>query len=137
MSVSQTQDLITCLALRRIVFTLEQGVTEELEVDGRDPEAVHFLSSVEGRAVGTARVLVTGRDAKIGRVCVLKEARGTGQGQALITAAVTWAREAGLGRVILGAQIDALGFYEKLGFRAYGDVFDDAGIDHRMMELHL
>ena len=41
----------------------------------------------------------------------------------------------GVTRAALGAQLDALGFYERLGFTAYGDVFDDAGIDHRMMEL--
>ncbi len=137
MSVTRTEDIITCLALRRIVFTEEQGVAEDLEVDGLDPEATHFLATLEGQAVGTARVLVKGRDAKIGRVCVVKAARGTQQGQALIYAAVTWARAEGLERAILGAQVDALGFYEKLGFTAYGEVFDDAGIDHRMMELTL
>jgi ElaA protein len=42
-----------------------------------------------------------------------------------------------LPRAVLGAQIQALGFYEALGFTAFGPIYDDAGIDHRDMELHL
>lgn len=137
MSVVRTDDIDTCLALRRTIFTGEQGVSEAEEVDGLDPEAVHFLASLEGKPVGTARILIKEDAAKIGRVCVLGEARGTKQGQALILACVEWAREQGLRRAILGAQLQALGFYEALGFVAYGDIFDDAGIDHRMMELRL
>lgn len=137
MSVALTRDLDACFALRRTVFTLEQGVSEAEEIDGRDDEAVHFLAVLDGSPVGTARVLVVDGAAKIGRVCVLPQARGTKQGQALIRAALDWARAQGLPRAILGAQLSALGFYEALGFVAYGEVFDDAGIDHRMMEIRL
>ena len=35
------------------------------------------------------------------------------------------------------AQTHALGFYERLGFVAFGDEFDDAGIPHRDMVLEL
>lgn len=137
MSVSQTDDLATCLEIRRVVFVDEQGVPEELERDAHDAGAVHFLSMQDGQPVGTARIVRKDDAAKIGRVAVLQHARGSRQGQALINACVSWARSNGCKRAILGAQVDALGFYEKLGFRAYGDVFDDAGIDHRMMELPL
>lgn len=137
MSVARTDDLVTCLEIRRVVFIDEQGVPEELERDDYDQSAVHFLAQVNGKPVGTARIVRTGDAAKIGRVAVLKEARGTQQGQALIRACVDWARREGLRKAVLGAQLDALGFYEKLGFTAHGAVFDDAGIDHRMMEIAL
>jgi len=137
MSVAVTHDLATCLEIRRVVFIEEQNVPEDLERDDDDAAAAHFLAQVDGTPVGTARIVTKGQDAKIGRVAVLKEARGTRQGQALIGACVDWAKQQGLQRAILGAQVDALGFYEKLGFTAYGDVFDDAGIDHKMMELRL
>jgi predicted GNAT family N-acyltransferase len=137
MSVVQTTDIVTCQLIRKIVFTDEQGVSTEDEVDGMDEHSVHFLSYVEDKAVGTARVFITNGSAKIGRVCVLKDARGTYQGQALIQACLEWARAESHPRSVLGAQLDALGFYEGFGFKAYGDVFNDAGIDHRMMELFL
>lgn len=137
MSPVQTDDLETCLEIRRRVFIEEQNVPEELERDAYDATAAHFLAHLNGKAVGTARVVIKGAEAKIGRVAVLKDARGTRQGQALIAACVDWARAQGCVRAILGAQIDALGFYEKLGFTAYGEIFDDAGIDHQMMERTL
>lgn len=137
MSPVQTDDLETCLEIRRRVFIEEQNVPEDLERDALDATAAHFLAHLNGKAVGTARVVIKGAEAKIGRVAVLKGARGTRQGQALIAACVDWARAQGCVRAILGAQIDALGFYEKLGFAAYGEIFDDAGIDHQMMERTL
>jgi len=69
---------------------------------------------------------------------VLKSARGTGLGAALINEAIAIARaRPGVTEAKLGAQIQALGFYEKLGFTAVGPVYDDAGIDHRDMVLDL
>ncbi len=69
---------------------------------------------------------------------MLREARGTGLGAGLMRAAVDQFRAMeGVARVKLGAQTHALGFYEKLGFTAYGPEFDDAGIPHRAMVLQL
>jgi predicted GNAT family N-acyltransferase len=97
-----------------------------------------LLATDNGKPVGAARIVVKGDTGKIGRVCVLREFRGTGIGSALMRETLSVLRDTpGITRAALGAQIDALGFYEKLGFAAYGDVFDDAGIDHRMMELRL
>jgi ElaA protein len=79
-----------------------------------------------------------GETGKIGRVCVLAEARGTGLGAQLMQAAVTRFRSVpGVTKVKLGAQTHALGFYERLGFTAIGPEFDDAGIPHREMVLTL
>jgi predicted GNAT family N-acyltransferase len=119
------------------VFIEEQGVSLADEVDGRDGGAIHLLAEVEGRPVGTARLLTEGETGKIGRVCVLRDMRGTGLGAALIRVAVEEFRAMpGITKVKLGAQIHALGFYERLGFSAFGPVYDDAGMEHRDMVLH-
>ncbi|MEL6609538.1 MAG: GNAT family N-acetyltransferase [Pseudomonadota bacterium] len=136
-TVAVTQDIAACQALRRTVFIEEQGVSVDEEVDGKDAEAIHLLARDGARAIGTARILSYGTTAKIGRVCVLPDQRGSGTGVALIEGCHEAARAAGATRAILGAQLSALGFYERLGYRAYGDVFDDAGIDHQMMEIGL
>ena len=136
--VEVTEDLDACLAIRRVVFIEEQGVSFEEEVDGLDPEATHLLAHHEGVAVGTARILFQDDKAKVGRVAVLKSERGTGLGAALIQAAIDVARgKNGIARVVLGAQTHALGFYERLGFNAFGPIYDDAGIPHRDMEFTL
>ncbi|MFL4469446.1 GNAT family N-acetyltransferase [Tateyamaria armeniaca] len=136
--ISQTDDLATCHALRRVVFIEEQGVSVADEVDGRDIEALHVLATLDQKPVGCARILIAGDTAKIGRVCVLKEARGSGLGAAIITACLDTARtQPGVTRAMLGAQTHALSFYEKLGFVAFGPVYDDAGLPHRDMDRAL
>ena len=137
LEIGLTQDLETCLAIRRVVFIEEQGVSLADEVDGRDGEAEHLLAVLDGQPVGTARMLAKGETGKIGRVAVLAGARGKGIGAALIRAAVDRLRARGLRVAKLGAQTHALGFYEALGFRAEGPVYDDAGIPHRDMTLPL
>jgi ElaA protein len=129
-TIEVTQDITTCLDLRRIVFIEEQGVSE---VDERDD-----LDGVAGVPVGSARLLPMGDVGKIGRVCVLAGHRGTGLGAALIRAAVAQFRILpGIVRVKLGSQCHAIGFYEGLGFTAFGPEYDDAGILHRDMMLVL
>lgn len=120
--------------IRRRVFIDEQNVPQEEEWDGLDPECQHFLALLDGQPVGTARLLP---DAHIGRVAVLKDARGTGIGVLLMQTAIEAARHAGHPQVALSAQVHALAFYERLGFVAHGEVFLDAGIPHREMALSL
>lgn len=137
LAVALTADLAACLALRRAVFIEEQAVPEALEVDGLDGEALHLLARLDGRPVGTARMLLKGETGKIGRVCVLPGMRGRGIGAALIGAAIEELRKRGLREARLGSQVHAIPFYEVLGFVAEGPVYDDAGIPHRDMALTL
>ncbi|MCF8484224.1 MAG: GNAT family N-acetyltransferase [Rhodobacteraceae bacterium] len=134
MQIAPSRDIATCLLLRRRVFIDEQGISEADELDDLDDEAIHLLAHLDGRPVGSARLLIRGEMGVIGRVCVLAEARGTGLGAALIRAALAELhRHPGLTQAKLGAQTYALGFYERLGFVAIGPVYDDAGIPHRDM----
>lgn len=136
--IAETRDILTCRALRRIVFIEEQGVSEADEVDDKDDDAIHLLAKLNGEPVGSARLLVLGDVGKIGRVCVLAAARGTGLGATIMQVAVERFRTVpGVKKVKLGAQTHALGFYERLGFVAIGPEFDDAGIPHREMVLAL
>ena len=136
--IAETSDIATCQALRRVVFIEEQGVSLEDEVDGRDGEALHLLATLDGKPVGTERILLGDGTGKIGRVCVLAEARGKGIGAALIRAALDRLRaEPGIATAKLGAQTHALGFYAALGFEAYGPEYLDAGIPHRDLRCPL
>lgn len=137
-TITVTRDIATCRDLRREVFTLEQGVSEADEIDDLDEVATHLLAMLDGRPLGTARIVPKGHYAKIGRVCVLADQRGTGLGAALIRAAVAECRRMpGVTEARLGSQSHATGFYEKLGFVAVGPEFMDAGIPHREMVLTL
>ncbi|MFE7270850.1 GNAT family N-acetyltransferase [Streptomyces sp. NPDC057623] len=137
-----------CFAVRKEVFVGEQGVPEDLEYDAYDTVAVHVLAVREdGVPLGTGRLLYGEAAAakvdgdlsvgSLGRLAVTREARGLGVGVALVRAIEEAARARGLAAVDLHAQTHALGFYERLGYVAYGPEFPDAGIPHRAMRRAL
>ncbi|MFC9226310.1 GNAT family N-acetyltransferase [Streptomyces hygroscopicus] len=146
-------DLTGCFAVRREVFVAEQRIPEEEEMDAYDAHAVHLLATdAEGAPVGTVRFLhgaaadkkyahagVDGATtAVLGRLAVTRAARGTGLGAELVRAVEAEARRRGLAEVYLEAQTHALGFYERLGYEAYGAEFDEgSGIPHRAMRRPL
>ena len=131
-------DYAPCIALRRAVFMDEQGISEAEEMDDLDDSAIHLLATVDGRPVGTARLLINGETGKIGRICVLKDQRGTGLGAKLVVAAMDHLRTIpSVTRAKLSAQDHAIGFYERLGFVAEGPFYDDAGIPHKDMVRQL
>ena len=133
MRITEVSDLAAPHALRRAVFIEEQGYSEADEWDDQDAAARHLVAFEGARPIGTARIFVTGTEGRIGRVCVLQAARGTGLGAALIRAGMARLRAAGCTRVVLGAQVRAMGFYERLGFAACGPEYDDGGVPHREM----
>ena len=131
--VVETRDIDTCLAIRKAVFVDEQGIDLAEDLDGLDDTALHVLAMVGEKAIGTARILADGETAKIGRVAVLKEARGHGYGRAIMDAVLDVARANGFTTAKLAANTTATAFYVDLGFEAYGEEFLDAGLPHIMM----
>ncbi|MFG2993002.1 GNAT family N-acetyltransferase [Streptomyces sp. NPDC048257] len=141
-------DRAACFAVRHEVFVVEQSVPESIEYDAYDADAVHVLAvAQDGTALGTGRLLFgdaalakTGGApgvGSLGRLAVAESARGLGVGVALVRAIEAEAERRGLAAVDLGAQTHALGFYERLGYVAYGPEFQDAGIPHRAMRRPL
>jgi len=121
------------LAIRWSVFVDEQKVPPEVEHDQDDKNAIHFGAFDHDQIIGTGRVVISGQNGKIGRLAILKPYRGQGIGMELLNYIINYCRELGLTEVYLGAQVQAVGFYEKAGFVAEGGLFDDAGIPHRTM----
>lgn len=121
-------------AIRRAVFTGEQGIDTRKDFDGQDPQAIHALIALDGTYVGTGRMLADGH---IGRLAVHRAHRGKGLGAQLVRCLTEQAGCMGLKRVYLGAQKQARGFYEALGFTTYGKPFVEVGIEHVHMEMRL
>ena len=125
-------------ALRTRVFVEEQGVPAEIEQDAHDATAVHALAEDdEGRVVATGRLLVRDGRGVIGRMAVDATARGRGHGAAVLAELHRQAAATGLPEVELHAQLTARGFYERAGYSAVGDVYEEAGIAHVTMRRPL
>ncbi len=120
-------------ALRREVFVREQKVPEEEEHDQYDLTATHFAAISDGEVVGTLRLIIQPQHVKIGRVAVHASFRGRGIARKMMRAAMDHARAQGHARFYLTAQSDKLGFYQSLGFAAFGPEFNDGGMPHRAM----
>jgi predicted GNAT family N-acyltransferase len=117
--------------LRIEVFVKEQNVPVELEWDEYDALSIHALAfDDEGKPVGTGRLLPDGH---IGRMAVLRTARGSGAGSAILCALMQHARNRGDRAVMLNAQLQAQAFYMRHDFVREGEEFLDAGIPHVRM----
>ncbi len=117
------------------VFVEEQKVPAEIELDEFDAVSLHALAlDAGGNVLGTGRLLPDGH---IGRMAVRACARGRGVGAALLRALMDAARRRGDREVVLSAQTHAIPFYERFGFVAEGEEYDDAGIPHRLMRRRL
>ncbi len=123
------------LAVRLPVFVEEQGVPREIEADDRDAHCLHVLATAAGTPVATGRLDVA--SGKVGRVAVLAGWRGRGVGAAVMRQLHRLARGHGLTHVWCHAQRSAVPFYERLGYRAEGGEFEEAGIPHRAMHAVL
>ena len=117
--------------IRREIFIDEQLVPESDEWDDDDTVSVHALATLNREPVGTGRLNPGG---KIGRIAVKAGLRGRGIGTLILRQLLHEAYQRGIREPYLHAQVQAVPFYEKLGFRIEGDVFDEAGISHVRMK---
>ncbi len=136
--VTSEEDMNHCFHIRTTVFVEEQNVPMDEEIDGLDGQADHFLLYLGQSPIATARVRYLNDMAKIERVAVLKGNRGHKIGQQLMGFIMADIKKnPQLKRMKLGAQVPVIAFYEKLGFICCGDIFLDAGIQHRWMSLDI
>jgi len=132
---SRDDERTALLDLRHTVFIQEQGVPESRERDGLDVNCWHVLARDEAdQPIGCGRLTPAH---KIGRMAVRREWRGQGVGAALLRELIARARSLGWPEVALDAQVSAIGFYEREGFQASGEEFEDAGLAHRAMRMSL
>ena len=143
-------DLDEVWMLRYEVFVVGQGVPVELERDALDAGADHAVARLDGRLVGTGRLVdgrideqgelvpgTLGTVGTVGRMAVAQDARGTGTGRALLDLLVACAAERGLPAVELHAQLHARAFYERARFTPFGELYLEAGIEHLGMRRDL
>ncbi|WP_225046954.1 GNAT family N-acetyltransferase [Lacticaseibacillus kribbianus] len=126
------------LAIRQTVFVEEQHVPADLEVDADEARAIHFVAYENGLALATARLLPEDYGYHVQRVAVLRPYRHHGVGEALLAHLAEFATAHGATALRLGAQVQAIGLYMRLGYQpTVRPEFIEAGIHHREMQLTL
>ena len=126
-------DIVKASVVRGIVFVGEQHTSYAIEKDEHEDVAVHILGEIDGEPVAAGRIRFLGEFAKLERLAVRKEWRGRGYGDQLITFMMKVARDRGFSKFKLHAQVVTKGFYSRHGFRAVGETFIEADIEHCLM----
>ena len=132
LSVNQ---LYALLRLRSEVFVVEQTCIYQ-DVDNKDLQAEHLLCYKDKQLVGYARLLPPGLSylgPSIGRVCVHTNYRGLGYAQQIVLDALAHIPKF-QAPLEIGAQVYLQKFYEKLGFIASSEPYDEDGILHIDMQ---
>ena len=132
--VKTKSEIDSIFSIRNQVFVVEQKVDATEEYDDDDEKCTHFIAYNNGVACGTARWRFKDKGIiKLERFAVLKEYRNTGVGAELVKAVLLDLPYAT--KVMLHAQVHAVPFYEKMGFKSYGPQFEEAGIQHFAMSI--
>ena len=136
--VTSDSELEGAFAVRRQVFVEEQGISEDVELDEHDREALHMVVKDGDRVIGTARVLflATGL-AKIERMAILQPFRCKGIGRKIISFLSEELKNRQVEQAVLHAQYDVVGFYRSCGFEEVGSPFWEVGIKHVKMQKQL
>lgn len=71
---------------------------------------------------------------RLRQMAVLNDLQGKGIGRALMQFAENLARDRGYKKITMHARKNAIGFYEKLGYKTAGQEFQEVTIPHYTME---
>jgi GNAT superfamily N-acetyltransferase len=74
---------------------------------------------------------------RLRQMAVLNDLQGKGIGRALMNFAENLARDSGYRIISMHARKNAVGFYEKMGYKIAGDEFTEITIPHYVMEKRL
>jgi predicted GNAT family N-acyltransferase len=126
-------DLVKAFAVRAMVFCEGQSIAYSIEHDEHEASSVQILGEVQGEPVAAGRIRFLDGMAKLERIAVRARYRGNGFGHQLTDFMVAVAVERGFDTCKVHAQSYLQEFYSQHGFRAQGQPFDEAGIEHIAM----
>lgn len=123
------------MPIRKSVFIREQLVPAELEWDDWDNKARHILLIFNNVPIGCARLIFIDQIIRLERMAIIKTKRNQGFGKKLVWEIIRIAKNEKIKEIRISAQIQAISFYQKIGFMLKGNTFEDAGIIHIKMVL--
>ena len=130
---NSSEDRLKAFMVRWVVFCGEQGVPYDIEHDEFEDTAIHALGEIGGEPVAAGRLRCLPDYAKLERIAVRAPYRGRGIGAEITRFLMQLARERGYSNYRMNAQAYLEEFYVRLGFRAVGEMFMEAGIEHVSM----
>ncbi|MFZ6039877.1 GNAT family N-acetyltransferase [Vibrio natriegens] len=121
-------------AIRYQVFTVEQQIPRELDLDGLDEGSIHALVEDKDALVATARLTIKeGGSSVMARVAVTEPYRGMGIASKVVQALMDYARNDRVSSIEIHAHGYLRNYYEKFGFEFIREV-EIVG-EHQLIEM--
>lgn len=131
-------ELYEILKARAEIFIIEQNIHYQ-DCDDVDYKSLHCFIKENDKISAYLRAFYKDNDktaVKVGRV--LSVTHGIGLGTQLLNKSIRVIKEKmNCEKICMDAQIHAVGFYEKAGFKVVSDEFLEEGIVHVAMELEV
>ena len=108
---------------------------EELE---KEKHNLHIAAFEDDTMLGCCMLVEEDpQTVRLRQMAVINDLQGKGIGRALMQFAENLARDRGYKKITMHARKNATGFYEKMGYRKFGNEFEEITIPHYVMEKDL
>lgn len=115
--VQNEQQLADALRIRELVFVKEQGISQDLDLDGKDEYAQNVIMCLRDAVIGTGRVVIDGAQATLSRIAVTSPYRGNGYAGMIVRKLEELALLQGATAFELYPHAHLRALYERLGYR--------------------
>ena len=126
------------LKLRDDILRKPLGLTftnDELE---KEKNNLHIAAYEDDQMLGCCMLVEEDPETvRLRQMAVINDLQGKGIGRALMQFAENLARDRGYRKITMHARKNALGFYEKMGYKTRGKEFQEITITHFVMEKDL
>ena len=105
-----------------------------------DDKSWHFIAIDQSNLIGCVLLVPLNTNlnkAQLTQMAVAKSRQGEGIGKLLVKYLLDFAASKGIKEILIHSRAEVTSFYEQLGFQIYGDEFEEVGIKHQRMILHI
>ena len=124
--------------LRNEILRRPLGLTFEPDELAREKEDILIGAFDDDEMLACCLMTkVDNQSLRLRQMAVQNNLQGKGIGASMMNFAEIVARDKGYKKLVMHARKTALGFYEKLGYKAVGNEFEEVTLPHYIMEKHL
>jgi predicted GNAT family N-acyltransferase len=128
-----SQEYHEALILRYIILRKPLDLNYNLQDIDDEKNQVHIVGKYEQRIICSASIICFKGYCKIRQVAVLPEMQKKGIGKQLIQFCEKYIHSNGHCRVELHSRLSVYDFYQKNGYKKYGEVFHEVNLPHIKM----
>ncbi|MBD0350982.1 MAG: GNAT family N-acetyltransferase [Flavisolibacter sp.] len=126
------------LKLRDEILRKPLGLTFSDEELAREKDNLLIAAYEDDQMIGCCMLVEEDPETvRLRQMAVLNDLQGKGLGRALMNFAENLARDRGYKKITMHARKNAVGFYEKMGYKRKGGEFEEITIPHYIMEKKL